>query len=314
MSFEKIFRESKVILTEGAIVERLKSEFHAEMDGSINHAGLIYTKPEILELLYRQYITIGQQHQLPIMVMTPTRKVNFESMNQSPFRNKEIIADSCAFLNKIKESYGEYSPSILIGGLLGCKGDAYSGEKVLGIEASYTFHQQQTVQFQKEKIDFLFAGIMPEINEAIGMARAMAETNIPYIISFMLKKDGCLIDGTPLSEAIKIIDDQVEPKPIVYMANCIHPTNLIEALNNDKNKNSTLLNRFSGIQANASMLSPEELNHCNILQQGDFKMMTEEMCFLQHHFDFKIFGGCCGTNDEFIEMIARKLKRNEHDN
>ena len=314
MSFEKIFRESKVILTEGAIVERLKAEFHAEMDGSINHAGLIYTKPEILEFLYRQYITIGQQHQLPIMMMTPTRKVNFESISQSPFRNKEIIADSCAFLNKIKESYGEYSPSILLGGLLGCKGDAYSGEKVLGVEASYTFHQQQTVQFQKEEIDFLFAGIMPEINEAIGMAQAMAETNIPYIISFMLKKDGCLIDGTPLSDAIKIIDDQVVTKPIVYMANCIHPTNLIEALNNDKNRGSTMLNRFSGIQANASMLSPEELNHCNILQQGDFKMMTEEMCFLQHHFGFKIFGGCCGTNDEFIEMLARKIGHSKHDN
>ena len=308
MSFEKIFLESKVILTEGAIVERLKAEFHAVMDGSINHAGLIYAKPEILELLYRQYIAIGQQHQLPIMVMTPTRKVNFESISQSPFRNKDIIADSCVFLNRIKESYDEYSPSILIGGLLGCKGDAYSGEKVLDIEASYTFHQQQTIQFQQEKIDFLFAGIMPEINEAIGMAQAMAETNIPYIISFMLKKDGCLIDGTPLSDAIKIIDDQVGTKPIVYMANCIHPTNLIQALNNDKNKGNTMLNRFSGIQANASMLSPEELNHCNILQQGDFQMMTEEMCYLQQHFDFKIFGGCCGTNDEFIEILAGKIR------
>jgi len=125
MSFEKIYRESKVILTEGAIVERLKAEFHAEMDGSVNHAGLIYTKPELLETLYRQYMTIGEKHHLPIMVMTPTRRVNFESIHQSHFRNKDIIADSCAFLNKIRESYDEYSPEILIGGLLGCKGDAY---------------------------------------------------------------------------------------------------------------------------------------------------------------------------------------------
>jgi len=187
-----------------------------------------------------------------------------------------------------------------------------SGEKILGVEASYTFHQRQTKQFQKEKIDFLFAGIMPEINETIGMAHAMAETNIPYIISFMLKKDGCLMDGTPLSDAIRIIDEQVVPKPIVYMANCIHPANLIEALNNDKNKVSSQLKRFSGIQANASMLSPEELNHCNTLQQGDFDKMTDDMCFLQQHFDFKIFGGCCGTNDEYLDMLAVKVAGNDH--
>ena len=307
MSFDKIFQESKIILTEGALVERLKTEFNLEMDGAVNHAGLIYSKPEILELLYRQYIDIGNKYNLPVMIMTPTRKVNFESLHQSPFRNKSVISDACLFLNSIKESYQEYSQNILVGGLLGCKGDAYSGEKILGIEESYTFHQQQTLQFQKSKIDFLFAGIMPEINEAIGMAKAMAETNIPYIISFMIRKDGCLMDGTCLSDAIKTIDEQVSPQPTCYLTNCIHPTNLIEALSNGKNKNSPQLKRFKGIQANASILSPEELNNCGILQQGDFNKMIEEMYFLQQHFDLKIFGGCCGTNDEFMDLLSGKI-------
>lgn len=236
MLFEKIFSESKIILTEGALVERLKAEFNAVLDKSINHAGLIYTQPEILELLYKQYIDIAVKHNLPIMIMTPTRKVNFESINKSNFQDKDVIADSCIFLNNIKESYQGNSHNILIGGLLGCKGDAYSGAKVFNIEEAYDFHKYQAIQFQKQKIDFLFAGIMPEINEAIGMAKAMAETNIPYIISFMIKKDGCLMDGTYISDAIKIIDDQVSVKPICYTTNCVHPTNLIEALNKDKNK------------------------------------------------------------------------------
>ena len=311
MSFETIVRESKIILTEGALVERLKAEFNLELDDSINHAGLIYSKPEILELLYRQYIDIGKKYKLPIMIMTPTRKVNFESLNESHFRNKDIISDSCSYLNEIKESYNAYSENIMIGGLLGCKGDAYSGETKLDIEGSYTFHRQQAVQFQKEKIDFLFAGIMPEIKEAIGMAKALAETNIPYIISFMIRKDGCLIDGTILSEAIKMIDEQVSPKPICYMTNCVHPTNLIEALNADKNKGSDQLKRFSGIQANASILSPEELNNSNKLQQGDFNTMIEEMIFLQKHFDFKILGGCCGTNDYYLEKLSAKITERE---
>ncbi|MDP4184921.1 MAG: homocysteine S-methyltransferase family protein [Bacteroidota bacterium] len=81
-------------------------------------------------------------------------------------------------MNKIRDSYKDYSENILYGGLLGCRGDAYSSKDALSIEESYKFHRNQTMQFEKENIDFLFAGIMPEINEAIGMAQAMSDTEI----------------------------------------------------------------------------------------------------------------------------------------
>ena len=46
------------------------------------------------------------------------------------------------------------------------------------------------------------------------MALAMSETNIPYIISFMLRKDGCLIDGTPIYKAIEIM---IEEMRLLYL-------------------------------------------------------------------------------------------------
>ncbi len=307
MSLEKIFQDSEVILTEGAIVERLKSEFNLEMDASINHAGLIYGESETLENIYRQYIEIGKKYNLPIMIMTPTRRVNFESLKNSVYKNENIIHDSCVFLNRIKDTYENYSENILIGGLLGCKGDAYSGDKMLSINESYLFHRKQTILFAKEKLDYLFAGIMPEINEAIGMAKALAETNLPYIISFMIRKDGCLLDGTTLTDAINIIDGQDFRKPICYMTNCIHPTNLIKALNSEANKSIETLNRFQGIQANASILSPEELNNCSCVSQDDFENIVGEMNSLKKEFHLKIFGGCCGTNELFINELSKKL-------
>jgi S-methylmethionine-dependent homocysteine/selenocysteine methylase len=278
------------------------------MDVAINHAGLIYNEPHTLELLYRQYIDIGEKHNIPIMIMTPTRRVNSESIKDSYFRDKNIIRNSCAFLNKIKDGYDGYAKNILIGGLLGCKGDAYCGKEILDSRESYSFHKHQTIQFPKEKVDFLFAGIMPEINEAIGMAKAMAETNIPYIISFMIRNDGCLLDGTPISEAIIKIDKHVIPKPICFMCNCVHPTNLIKALSHGKNSGRSQLRRMMGIQANASILSPDELNNYHGLQQDDFSNLVDEMHFLQQHFHFKIFGGCCGTNDVFINHLCDKIK------
>lgn len=305
--FAKIFHESEIILTEGAVVERLKSEYHVELDRHINHAGLIYSNPRVLELLYRQYIDIGQKYNLPMMVMTPTRKVNFDSTEKSAFRGKEIIKDACLFLKGIRDQYENSSPRILIGGLLGCKGDAYSSVHALGVDESYQFHRVQTLQFKREAVDFLFAGIMPEINEAIGMARAMAETEIPYIISFMIRKDGCLIDGTPISEAIEIIDHSVSVPPVCYMSNCVHPVNLRQALTNDKNRNKPQLGRFKGIQANASALSPEELDNCGVLHCDGFDAMIEEMKIMYQQFNLKIFGGCCGTNDKFMDDLAREM-------
>jgi S-methylmethionine-dependent homocysteine/selenocysteine methylase len=307
MRFENVINNSDLILTEGALVERLKSEYNLSMDASINHAGLIYTAPEALETIYRQYIEIGKKYNLPIMIMTPTRRVNHVSLETSQFSDKQIIEDSCSFLNKIKSSYDEYSKKVLIGGLLGCRGDAYSGAKVLNINEAYTFHKQQTIQFKNQKVDYLFAGIMPEINEAIGLAKAMAETHLPFVISFIIRNDGCLLDGTLLSEAIRIIDEQVYPAPAFYMTNCIHPTNLIKALQVEKNFNSPQLKRFLGIQANTSALSPEELNSCGVLHQDNFDNIIDKMLVLQKNFNLKIFGGCCGTNDAFISRLTEKL-------
>jgi S-methylmethionine-dependent homocysteine/selenocysteine methylase len=307
--FEYIFESSDLILTEGAFVERLKVELDVVLDKHINHSGLIYSNPDILTKLYKQYIDIGRKYNIPIMITTPTRRVNKESVMKSDFFNKDIIPDTISFLAEVKQCYGDYSPNIMLGGLLGCKGDAYSGAKIMNFEESYDFHRQQTLQFENDNINFLFAGIMPEITEAIGMAQAMADTGKPYIISFMLRKNGCLLDGTPLVKAMEIIDKKVTRKPICYATNCIHPTNLLQSLNCNVNRNHPILDRFKGIQANASLLCPEELNNCNSVEQDDFSNIIDDMIILHKQHGIKILGGCCGTDDRFIDEMAERIVR-----
>jgi len=124
----------------------------------------------------------------------------------------------------------------------------------------------------------------------------------------MVRKDGCLIEGNIIADAIKTIDKEVNPPPICYMANCIHPANLLMALDNKINQNSQYLSRIAGIQANSSSLSPEELNNSTSLQHGNFDEMISEIDSLIKTYDFKIAGGCCGTNDVFIEKLSKLLK------
>ena len=65
MPFETVLRDARFLLTEGAIVERLKNEYHATFDEHINHAGLIYDAHDNLATLYKQYIEIARQISYP---------------------------------------------------------------------------------------------------------------------------------------------------------------------------------------------------------------------------------------------------------
>lgn len=309
-SFSSCFKTSPFILTEGAIVERLKREFNIKMDEHIVHAGLIYDKEkaEILTKIYKQYIDIAVKYDLPIMIMTPTRRANKERIEASNFNDKNIISDCVEFLDNIRDSYKEHKNKIFIGGLMGCKGDAYNPEETLSIEEGYKFHLWQAEQFKAAGVDYLFAGIMPALKEAIAMAKAMETTSIPYIISFMIRGNGRLLDGTTINTAIESIDNAVNLKPLCYTVNCIHPTILNKTLSYEENQTLSVSKRFAGIQANASPLTPEELDNCKEIKSDGPIQLINDMQTLRMYNQIKIFGGCCGTDERHIEELAKRMK------
>ncbi len=153
---------------------------------------------------------------------------------------------------------------------------------------------------------------MPALEEAIGMAKAMESTELPYIISYMIRDNGKLIDGISIHTAIETIDNNTLRKPLCYMVNCVHPRILKTALSQSFNLSNIVRERFSGIQANTSFLSPEELDNCEDLETSDSVSLADEMIDLFNYFNPKIFGGCCGTNKSHIEEIAKKLKNIEY--
>jgi S-methylmethionine-dependent homocysteine/selenocysteine methylase len=148
---------------------------------------------------------------------------------------------------------------------------------------------------------------MPALSESIGMANAMENTGLPYIISFMIRDDGKLVDGTTIHNAISNIDNATVRKPICYMTNCVHPIILRKALSCSFNETKLVKERFRGIQANASPLSPEELDNCHDLKASDGVSLACDMIELYKYFTPKIFGGCCGTDNTHMEEIAKRL-------
>jgi len=305
MDFSKCIEEQPSILMEGALGERLKREYNLTFDAHVAMAKLIYDAAGRLALknLWQEYIDIAKKYGLPFLATTPTRRANKERVEQAGC-SASIIEDNVMFLRKIQK---ECDIKMYVGGLMGCKGDAYTGEDTLSESEAQAFHTWQAGLFCKAGADFLFAGIMPTLPEATGMAQAMSETGLPYIISFTIQKDGRLIDGAAISEAIAYIDNTVDVKPVCYMANCVHPSIAYEALLQPFNQNPLVFNRFLGIQGNTSPLSYAELDGSLDLRCSDPMQFATEMLKLRDISNIKIFGGCCGTDNRHMEQIAIRL-------
>ncbi len=146
MKFDKILLEQSLILTEGAVIERIRrGEFSYELDKYVENAGMIYDDNGklILEKIYNQYISVAYKFGLPIIIFTPTWRANPERLKLAGFKNKNVNADCFRFLSKIRDNFGNYSKKIFIGGLIGCKGDSYKPEEALSNEEAYIFHKSQ---------------------------------------------------------------------------------------------------------------------------------------------------------------------------
>lgn len=305
MNFRACMTSNSPILMEGALGERLKREYGLDINGNVAMADLIYNEKGrmALKTLWREYISIAHKYSLPFMATTPTRRANKERVVKSGY-DETIILDNVEFLRRIKEAS---DLEMYMGGLMGCKGDAYTGADALGTEEAHDFHYWQAQLFKKGKVDFLYAGIMPVLAEAAGMAKAMSDTDIPYIISFTIQRDGKLIDGHTINYAIRLIDDNVPHKPVCYMTNCVHPCIVCEALLQEFNQTETVRTRFIGIQANTSALSYSELDGSCDLKYSSPLDLAESMMKLKSEYNFRIFGGCCGTDSRHMEEIAKML-------
>lgn len=306
MNFRDCMKQNEYILMEGALGERFKREYGIKFDEQIAMAGLIYEEKGAVALtaLWKEYLDIARENGLPFMATTPTRRANRERIAKADCP-ETIIQDNVAFLKSIQR---DSEIPMYVGGLMGCKGDAYTGEGALTEQESYDFHRWTVEQFEKADVDFLYAGIMPVLFEAAGLARAIDATGLPYIISFTIQEDGKLIDGTTIADAIRYIDGITTNKPVCYMTNCVHPSIVCKALAQPFNQNETVRERFLGIQANTSPLSYAELDGAEDLHCSEPEDFAEEMMKLKSVADIKIWGGCCGTDCRHMACVARKLR------
>ncbi len=309
LPFPEFFDISKCILGEGAVIERLRRSSDFELDPHIVNSAFIYEpeKRAALSEIYRQYLDIGHKYNLPLFLSTPTWRASRERIQNAGYEKKDVNGDNFRFFDEMRQSYGDYAHKIVICGLMSCRGDAYDQSEALPTKDAHRFHSWQANRLAEAGVDFLLAATLPALSEALGLAKALAATAKPYIISFVFRSAGTLLDGTPLNDAISIIDDNVDPKPLAFMANCTHVSIFKSAMMHDTHSSSTVRQRVVGLLANTAALEPEELNDSEELVEEDPQVFGKAVGGLHDELGMKILGGCCGTDDRHIDNLAKRL-------
>ena len=216
-----------------------------------------------------------------------------------------LNTDAAAMHRQIR-AQSDHRP-IYVAGVIGPSGDAYRPGESLSAEEARDYHSLQAVTLAQSGVDFLYAPTFPAVEEALGAAMAMGATGLPYVVSFVLERDGRVLDGAPLHAAIERIDAAASPPPLFYSISCVHPSIAATALRNEAASSDLVSRRLNEFKANISPLSPEELVQLDHPEGDDPDLFATQMWSLRQDFGLRVLGGCCGTDDRHIRALAARM-------
>lgn len=286
------------VLTDGAIETCLMFDFGLELDEHVQAAALIGT--DELRDLYAGYLGAARAHGLPVILGTPTFRAGARWAAAGGRGVEELNAAAVEHHRALRVAAGD-GPAVLIAGVLGPWGDAYTPAEGLDVEQAERYHEIQADVLARNGADLLFAPTFPAVPEALGCVRAMVATGLPAVISWVLGADGRVLDGTSLAEAIAAVDAGSATPPLYHSISCVHPSVARRALA------GVAPGRVLECKANGSSLTPAELvalDHVDSDSPDDF---AAAMFALHSEHGLRVLGGCCGTDVRHMHALGGLL-------
>lgn len=268
-------------------------------------------RPEALETLrsmYERYLEVAAEAGLSVVMGGLDYRASPDwgaRLGYSPRDLADAQVRCIEFLREVSEPFRGRIPTILIAGLIGPRGDAYSIDRTITADEAETYHHHQLRTLAQAGADLATALTFSGVPEAIGVARAAAQVDLPLGISFTLDSGTSrLMSGPTLREAVEEIDAECgEAKPDFYGINCSHPHEFLPAL-----EPGDWVERIRMVRPNASAMDKISLCKIGHLEEGDPQELGQLMGELaQRYPHIDIWGGCCGTWDKHLRQIAHQV-------
>lgn len=284
-----------LILTDGGIETRLMFDLGIALPEPLGSAGLVGT--DGLREVYASYVAAARAHDLPVIIGTPTFRAGARYAAMAGVDVRDVNAAAVRHHLALREAAGPGAP-VLIAGVLGPCGDAYTPAEAPGVAAAERYHAAQADALADAGVDLLFAPTFPAVDEALGCVRAMTATGLPAVISYVLSPDGRVLDRTPLADAVARIDAEADPPPLFHSLSCIHADVAARALD------GVPAGRVLECKANGSSLTPAELVALDHVEGDPPETFAADMWRLHTDHGLRVLGGCCGTDERHIAALG----------
>jgi len=209
-------------------------------------------------------------------------------------------------LRDIAKGYDGQIPHLLIGGILGPRGDAYDLNRDITADSAEDYHAVQLATLKLAGVDFASAQTFNNVPEAVGACRAASKIGVSLSVALTLDSTHQLKSGVSLPEAIIEIDAQTgDDAPDFYLINCTHPVEYEPALDSQN-----WVKRLRGVRPNASKMEKIALCKLGHIEDGDPVELGQQLADLSRRYPhMDIFGGCCGTGADHLREIARRVSQ-----
>ena len=280
--------------------------FHHDIDLPLNASFVLHDDIEREAMVgdyFREYLHIASEARRGLVLETLTWRASHdwgELLGYDDAGLARVNRRAVTFLRELVAQ--EADVPIVLSGLVGPRGDAYSDLGSMTPEEAKLYHCRQIAVLANSGVDVVSALTITNVAEAIGIVQAAKACDMPVVISFTVETNGALPTGMSLADAIRSVDAATDEGPAYYMINCSHPDHFSEVLMSG----DPVLNRIRGLRANASRLSHTELDEREELDDGDPDELGAQLAALHTRLPhITVLGGCCGTDARHIAAIAR---------
>jgi len=260
-----------------------------------------------LDGMYRRDLSVAERHGISVLLGGPDYRASPDwggLLGYSAAGLAEMQHRLIGFLRDMAARHGAGVPRILIGGLIGPRGDAYELNRTITAEEAEAYHSVQLETLKAAEVDFACAMTFNNVEEAIGVTRAARRIGVPLIMSLGTEGGGALASGPSIGEAITRIDAATGGGPACYALNCSHPEEFAHTLTD-----APWVQRLRGFRANAAKMEKIALCKLGHLEEGDPPELGRQMGDLGRRFPhMDIWGGCCGTGEVHLDEIATNVR------
>lgn len=258
------------------------------------------------------YLAAGAQ-----MILTDTYQANlqaFEKAGYSKQQAENLVGMAVLVAQKARDDYEEQTGKhALVAASIGpygaylADGSEYRGDYLLNDAQYLNFHLPRLTAILAQTPDCLALETQPKLSEPLALLRWL-EKNVPQMpvyVSFTLRDETTLSDGTKLERAVAAISkfEQV----FAIGVNCIAPELVSGALKVIRQATTKKIIVYPNLGAK---YDPETKQWAKSEQQLDFTQQAEKW----HQAGASIIGGCCMTTSPQISQIATYFEQYQKEN